>query len=293
VSGRPKVLLTGSSGRVGSAIAAALTREYEVAGLDLEAGRYTTHRGSIEDASQVDRAIRGAAAVVHTAALHAPHVGRESNERFRTVNVEGTRILLDAAAHHGIRRFLYTSSTSLYGLALEPLHEAVWVTEELRPEPRDVYDETKLAAETLLQEAAGDALRCTSLRISRCFPEPDHLVATYRLYRGVDLRDVAEAHRLALGRDGPAYEVFNVSARSPFRRDDCAALLADAGAVLRRYYPGIDAAYHSRGWPLPATIDRVYVIDRAERLLGYSPRFNFGTMLPTLESLSSTDAADA
>lgn len=272
---KPRVLITGSSGRVGQAIAEAMSGDYEIVGLDLVPGRFTTHLGSVTDPDRVAQALQGAVAVIHTASLHAPHVGLESDARFRAVNVEGTRLLLEAMGNARVGRLVYTSSTSVYGHALEPEDEAIWVTESLEPRPRDIYDETKLAAETLCREAAEEGLlSCTALRISRCFPEPDHLLATYRLYRGVDLRDVGQAHRLALEQAGHGYEVYIVSARSPFGQEDCAELWRDAPAVLRRRLPWLEAAFRSRGWPLPASIDRVYVIDKACRELGYAPRFN-------------------
>lgn len=271
---KPRVLLTGSSGRVGLAIAEALCDQYEIVGLDLAPGRFTIHQGSITDPDLVARALQGATAVIHTASLHAPHVGIETEERFRTVNVEGTRLLLEAMGDARVGQLVYTSSTSVYGHALEPDDEAVWVTEDLEPRPRDIYDETKRAAEELCREAAEQGLlSCTSLRISRCFPEPDHLVAVYRLYRGVDLRDVGQAHRLALAQAGHGYEAYNISSRTPFLREDCEALLHDAPLVLRRRVPGLEAAFRSRGWSLPASIDRVYVVDKARRDLGYAPRF--------------------
>lgn len=276
---RPRILLTGSSGRVGQAIAEALGDQYEIAGLDLVPGRFTTHPGSVTDPDLLARALQGTTAVIHTASLHAPHVGVESAERFRAVNVEGTRLLLEAMGDARVGRLVYTSSTSVYGHALEPDAEAVWVTESLEPRPRDIYDQTKLAAEALCREAAEEGLlSCTSLRISRCFPEPEHLVATYRLYRGVDLRDVGQAHRCALGHPGHGHEVYNISAQTPFLREDCKELLRDAAAVLRRRVPGLEAAFRSRGWPLPASIDRVYVIDKARRELGYAPRFGIDTL---------------
>jgi len=271
---RPKILLTGSSGRVGQAIAEALCDRYEIAGLDLAPGRFTTHPGSVTNPDLVARALQGATAVIHTASLHAPHVGVESEARFRAVNVEGTRLLLEAMGDARVGQLVYTSSTSVYGHALEPDDEAVWVTEDLEPRPRDIYDETKLAAEALCREAAEQGLlSCTSLRISRCFPEPDHLVATYRLYRGVDLRDVGQAHRLALEQAGHGYEGYNISARSPFQREDCEELWRDAPAALRRRVPWLEAAFRARDWPVPTRIDRVYAIDKARRELGYAPRF--------------------
>lgn len=273
---RPRILVTGSSGRVGSAIAAGFSADHEIRGLDRVPGRYTTHRGSVEDAALVREAMNGVRLVVHTASLHAPHVGHETEARFRAVNVVGTEVLLDAALAAGVARFVYTSSTSVYGHAMEPADAAVWVTEALPPAPRDIYDETKLVAENLCRAVAEEGLmESVSLRISRCFAEAERLVALHRLHRGVDLRDVAQAHRLAARMPLAGYQVYNVSAQTPFTVDDCAELLADAPVVLRRRVPGIEAFFAARDWRLPDTIDRVYAIDKAGRDLGYSPRFNF------------------
>ena len=280
---RPRVLVTGSSGRVGTAIARRLATEYEVAGVDVRPGGFTTVVGSIEDPDVLARALQGAEVVVHTAALHAPHVQSAPAERFFSVNVDATRGLLERALASGVRRFVYTSSTSVYGHALVPQDGATWVTEELDPLPRDIYDETKLAAESLVRAAAADGtMTCTILRMSRSFPEPEHLVATYRLYRGVDLRDVAEAHALALAQGPAGCETFNISARSPFRQADCRALLTEPWKVVTSYFPEAAEVYRRRGWPPPEVIDRVYVTGKAEAVLGYSPRFNFADLLATL-----------
>ena len=280
---RPRVLVTGSSGRVGSAIARRLATAYEVAGVDVLPGAFTSIVGSIEDPDMLARALRGSDAVVHTAALHAPQVHLVPAARFVAVNVDATRSLLEMALTSGVRRFVYTSSTSVYGHSLVPQDEARWVTEELVPLPRDVYDETKLAAESLVREAAAEGtMACTILRMSRSFPEPEYLVATYRLYRGVDLRDVAEAHALALATGPAGCETFNISARSPFRPADCRALLTEPWRVVTRYFPEAAEAYRRRGWPPPEEIDRVYVTTKAEAVLGYSPRFNFAELLATL-----------
>jgi nucleoside-diphosphate-sugar epimerase len=283
MNSRPRVLVTGSSGRVGTAIALRLSLDYQVVGLDVAPGAHTTVVGSIEDAAALARAMQGVDAVVHTAALHAPHVGNVPEARFMAVNVDATRRLLELALANGVRRLVYTSSTSVYGHALLPQGAARWVTEDLAPRPRDVYDETKLAAEKLVHAAATDGgMTCTILRMSRSFPEAEHLVATYRLYRGVDLRDVAQAHAAALARDQAGCEVFNVSARSPFRLEDCRSLLHDPWAIVNRCFPEADSIYRGLGWPPPRSIDRVYVTAKAEAALGYSPRFNFADLLATL-----------
>ncbi len=271
-----RILITGSSGRVGSAIAELLSKEHEIIGLDLAPGRYTNHLGSVGDCKLLLRISASVEAIVHAASLHAPHLASASRDDFVTTNVTGTANLLEAAMGHGIRRFVYSSTTCVYGHAMTPVNQAVWVNEELTPVPRDLHDETKLQAEQLCRNAASAGkLSCIGLRFARCFPEPDHLLAIYRLYRGVDVRDVAEAHRLALQAKISEYEVFNISAQSPFRREECEQLLRNAPAVIRSHFPGIEETFARRGWQLPQSIDRVYDIAKARARLGYQPRFNF------------------
>jgi UDP-glucose 4-epimerase len=271
-----RILVTGSSGLVGEAVARRLVAEVEVLGLDLTTGPHTHVLGSVTDGALIDSVMEGVEAVVHTAALHAPHVHSRPAAEFHEVNVRGTELLVAAAVRHRVRRFVYTSTTSVYGTALASVREAVWVTEALPPGPRDIYDETKLAAEACCLEAAERfGLGCVSLRIGRCYPQPEELIALYRLYRGVDLRDVAEAHRLALQADlhRPG-AVYNIAARTPFRREDVGELKRDAGAVIRRRCPLVAEGFRRRGWPLPLSIDRVYVIDRARQELGFEPACN-------------------
>jgi len=270
-----RILLTGSSGRVGTAIANLLSANHEVFGIDRAPGPHTTHIGNINDRGLVDELARQADAMIHTASLHAPHVGRVADQTFVETNVHGTEVLLDACLRHGIQRFVYTSTTSLYGHALVPADRAVWVTEDLVPRPRDIYDTTKIAAEEACRAASGTPLTCVSLRIARCFLEPAEQVVIYRLHRGVDLRDVAEAHRLALTVDLPAFELFNVAAATPFTISDAQDLFLDAATVIQHRIPWAAAAFERRGWRLPRSIDRVYAVDNAQSTLGYRPRYNF------------------
>ena len=275
-----RVLITGSSGRIGHAVAQAIALTHDVVGLDLVAAPHTNIIGSITDNALVARTVRGVDAIIHTAALHAPHVGNYSADQFKTVNVRATESLLDAAIGGGVKRFVFTSTTSIYGDAMVDPSRAVWVTESLTPIARDIYDETKLAAESACDAAARAGLPCISLRMSRCFPEPEDLLAIYRLYRGVDARDVAAAHRLAVESPLAGFEVFNVSAATPFGESDVVDLKRDAAAVIRRSYPWVDDEFARRGWALPVTIDRVYVVEKARRMLGYQPQYGFESLFP-------------
>ena len=274
-----RILVTGSSGRIGGAIAARLSLRHQVTGLDLKAGPMTSVQGDIRDSQLLAPACAGIDAVIHTASLHAPDLGIRPEQEFRDINVEGTQRLLSACGEAGVSRFVYTSTTSLYGRALMPVGgEAVWVTEALQPQPRDIYDETKLAAEQACAGAAQSGMTCISLRMSRCFPEHPRLVAIYRLYRGVDAADVAQAHELALAPGLSGYQVFNISARSPFSKAECRTLLSGAAGVLAAHHPWAVAQFARRGWGLPESIDRVYVVDKAIAGLGYRPEHDFESL---------------
>ena len=204
---------------------------------------------------------------MHAAALHAPHVNVVADAEFRAVNVGVTAALLREAEDGGVRRVIYISSTSVYGHALVPHDRAVWVDEHLEPRPRDIYDETKLAAEQLV---AASAVASITLRIARCFPEPLPVLATRLLHRAVALDDVAAATVLAVEHDAVT-GTFNIAGQYPFRRADCVALHRDAAGVIIERAPEVAAAFRSRGWPLPQRIDRVYDSDAARNALGYQP----------------------
>jgi UDP-glucose 4-epimerase len=129
-------------------VARALAAEgWTVRGVDRAPGRWTDLVGDLRDERVCRAAVHAADVVVHTAALHAPHVGLVADAEFRAVNVTATEALLDRAQAAGVRRVVYISSTSVYGDALVPADRAVWVDESLPPRPRDIYDETKLDAE--------------------------------------------------------------------------------------------------------------------------------------------------
>jgi UDP-glucose 4-epimerase len=277
-----KVLVTGSSGRIGGAVAARLSLRHPVTGVDARPGPLTTAVLDVRDTAGMATHLSGVEAVVHTASLHVPDLAARTAAEFREVNVEATRRLLAACGEAGVGRFVYTSTTSLYGDSMLPdAGEAVWVTEALEPRPRDVYDETKLAAEASCAEASRHGLPCVSLRMSRCFPEEARLVAIYRLYRGVDAEDVAQAHERALSAEATGHAVFNVSAPTPFARGDCPRLLAEADTLLVERFPWVEAEFARRGWRLPRSIDRVYVVDKAMSALGYRPEHDFGSLFVT------------
>lgn len=178
-----KVLVTGSSGRIGAAVCQALRDAGKQAvGLDLRPGAHTGVQADLLDAAALRRALSGVQAVVHCAALHAPHVGQHADAEFQRINVDGTRAVLNAAQAVGVRRLVFTSTTALYGAAAQASGQALWVTEDTPPAPQTIYHRSKLSAEALLQKAAeqGDLSLCI-LRMSRRFPETQPVMALQRL----------------------------------------------------------------------------------------------------------------
>lgn len=271
-----KLLLTGSSGpKVAARVATYLAQSHEVIGVDIAPSPTTSIVADITSIKHWSPYLQDVDAVIHFAALHAPHRETHSADDFRRTNVDATERLLDAARNAGVARFLLASSTSVYGKAMRSKTAAVWVTEALQPEAEDIYDETKLAAEQLCRDAFSAPFTTAALRFSRSFPEPAPLMALYRMYRGVDARDVAQAFGLALTANIKQFEAINISGETPFLEEDCERLLADAAHVLRLRAPELVDEFARRKWPLPESIDRVYVIDKAKSLLGYQPRFGF------------------
>jgi nucleoside-diphosphate-sugar epimerase len=242
----------------------------------------------------------GVRAVFHTATLHKPHVATHSRQDFVDTNVTGTLNLLEGAVAVGVRSFVYTSTTSVFGDALVPPAgaPAAWVTEEATPIPRNIYGVTKAAAEDLCQIFnRNHGLACIVLRTSRFFPEEDddravreayaddNIKANEYLYRRVDLEDVVSAHLLAAER-APAlgFRRYIISATTPFAPSDLPDLRASAPRAARRRVPVYEVEYARRGWKMVPSIDRVYVNERARDELGWQPRHDFKFLVDRLRA---------
>src|SRR5258706_4310852 len=295
-----RVLVTGSSGHLGEGLVRTLRDAgHEAVGLDVIASPFTSIVGSIVDRNEVKRCTRGVDAVLHAATLHKPHVATHSRQAFIDTNVTGTLNLLEEPTTAGVR-FVFTSTTSAFGAALTPPAgaPAVWVTEDLKPVPRNIYGTTKVAAEDLCELFHRDhGLACLILRTSRFFPEEDDRAETREaydqdnvraneyLYRRVDLEDVAAAHMLAIEKaPSIGFGRYIISATTPFLRDDLRDLRVNAPLVVDRRGAAYEAEYARRGWTVFPEIERVYVNERARKELGWQPRYDFRYVLDRLES---------
>jgi UDP-glucose 4-epimerase len=296
-----RVLVTGSAGHLGEALVRTLRNtDHEVVGLDLVASPFTGYVGSIANRSQVQRAMQGVDAVLHTATLHKPHIATHRRQEFVDANITGTLNLLEEAAAVGSAAFVFTSTTSAFGGTLTPPAgaPAVWVTEDVRSVPKNIYGVTKTAAEDLCELFHREkGLACLILRTSRFFPEEDDDQATRQAYdddnvkaneylhRRVDLEDAVIAHLLALEKAAAiGFGRYIISATTPFLPEDVLDLRANAPPVVRRRVPDFEAEYARRGWQMFPSIDRVYVNERARKDLGWQPRYDFHYVLDCLRA---------
>jgi farnesol dehydrogenase len=210
-----RVLVTGGSGYLGSAIARALRRrghspivfsrrpDTSVPGV----------AGDLRSRKDVDAAVRQVDAVCHAGALVS--IWQRRREDFDDVNVVGTRHVLDACREHRIARLIYTSSF----LALPPAGRAA-------PLGANDYQRTKVRALQLVRDAARAGLSVVTMVPGVVYgPGPvtegnlvsrllsDHLqgrlpgiVGADRCWSFAWIDDVADAHVSALDHHAPASE---------------------------------------------------------------------------------------
>lgn len=294
-----RLLVTGSAGHLGEALVRCLRPAgHAVTGLDRKASAFTDVVGDIGDRALLQRCLQGMDGVLHAATLHKPHMATHALSDFVATNVAGTLALLETAARCGVGAFVYTSTTSAFGAALDPGPgaPAAWIDEAVVPVARNIYGATKVAAEDLCQVVhRRHGLPCIVLRTSRFFPEDDdsagrraaHADANVKLnelsHRRVELQDVVDAHVCALDRAAAiGFGRYLVSATTPFTRADVAALGQQADAVLRERVPAHVALYAARGWRMAASLDRVYDNRRARDELGWTPRTDFAGAVAAL-----------
>lgn len=265
-----RVLITGSSGRIGRALHWKLSQKYRTEGMDITPSSATSIIGDIRDYDQLSRAFEKVDTVFHAAALHAPHVDFNSEKRFYEINVQSTENICRVALASGVKQIIFTSTTALYGYANQGKEKAVWVNEQTIPQPRTIYHKTKIEAEKILKAYAGKKLGVSIIRMSRCFPEPVQKMAVYRLHRGIDYRDVADAHILASEIERTKdFDIFVISGNTPFFESDLEELARNPETVIRKRHPQLANEFDKRNWHFPTSIDRVYDASYAAKILGW------------------------
>jgi dihydroflavonol-4-reductase len=133
--------------------------------------------GSITDAELSRRLVHRATHIFHLAV--AMREGGKSDEFFESINLDGTRYLLEAASTQRVQRFVYCSTIGIYG------HRAPGITREDSPlAPGNIYERTKVSAERLVRDFAEKcALPAVVLRPADVYGPRDHRLL--KLFKGV------------------------------------------------------------------------------------------------------------
>ena len=167
-----QVLVTGGAGYVGSALVPRLLAEgFRVKVLDLylfgdhvldavkdDAG-LTQIRGDLRDPRAVASAVAGCDAVVHLACISNDPSFELNPALGKSINYDAFLPLVRAAKAAGVRRFIYASSSSVYGIK-----EVENVTEELPREPLTDYSKYKAMCEDVLLAERGPGFVALVLR---------------------------------------------------------------------------------------------------------------------------------
>lgn len=153
-----KLLVTGATGFTGGRLAEMLAgRGHEVMALVRSASvaRFRASRaaaagvtaveGDLKDAEAVRRACDGAEVVYHIAATYRE--AGQPDAAYRAINVEGTRHVLEGALAAGVRRVVHCSTGGVHGHIEHPP-----ANEDAPFGPGDIYQQTKLDAETLARD---------------------------------------------------------------------------------------------------------------------------------------------
>ncbi len=145
-------VVTGANGRFGKELIRmlikrgdtirALVKRREII-IELPSG-VVPYVGDINDTKVLNDAITGADNVFHLAAIVSAY-GNPTDEVVR-VNVDGTRNVLDACEKHGIKHFIFTSSSDVYGSKRKEI-----LDENAKLMPNDKYGYSKMLAEKVIE----------------------------------------------------------------------------------------------------------------------------------------------
>jgi nucleoside-diphosphate-sugar epimerase len=301
-----RVLVTGGAGFTGiNLIRFLLERGVAVRSVDLAEFTYADCRariehivGDIRDADVMDRATAGCDLVIHSAMALPLY----SEHDIMTTGIDGTRTVLAAARDHGVRRVVHISSTAVYGV---PDHHPLVEDDALIGV--GPYGKAKIEAERVCREFRAQGLVVPVIR-PKSFIGPERLGVFALLYdwaqdgRGfpmigngrnryqlLDIADLCQAIWLcATLPDDVVNDTFNIGAKQfTTMGEDWQAVLDHAGHGKRvRGLPAwpviwtlrlLDRLHLSPLYPWvyeTAAKDSFVSIEKAERVLGYAPRYS-------------------
>jgi UDP-glucuronate 4-epimerase len=303
-----KILVTGGAGFIGSHVCAHLLREgHEVsviddfndyydprikrANIDALEGKVTLHEGDIRNRAFVGGVMDagGFEAIIHLAARAGVRPSVQDPQLYIDTNITGTHHLLEAARRNHVGRFLFASSSSVYGLA-----KKVPFTEDLPlPQTLSPYAATKIAGEHLCGNYAHlYRMKVVCLRFFTVYgpgQRPDLAIhkftdaihhgrsiprygdgSTRRDYTYVD--DIVQGVLGALRYDGPAFDIFNLGENQTTTLSEL--ILEIENALGKKAL--IERLPEQQGdMPLTAAD-----ISKSRRLLGYDPQTKIREGIP-------------
>jgi len=300
-----RFLITGGAGFLGINLTRhLLARGHDVVTLDLadftypERSRITEIKGDIRDLATVKRAMQGVDMVVHTAAalpLYTP-------QDIYTTDIDGSRNVLQAAYEEGVERMIHISSTAVYGI---PDHHPLFENDKLQGV--GPYGESKVQVEGVSAEYRAKGM-CVPVIRPKSFVGPERL-GVFALfydwakdgknfpvlgsgnnrYQLLDVEDLCDAIYLTatLDRD-KVNDVFNIGAKEfTTFKEDYQAVLDYAGFGKKIIpLPAGPAIWTLRmleklnmsplyRWVYETAVEDSFVsIEKAERVLGYAPKYS-------------------
>jgi nucleoside-diphosphate-sugar epimerase len=302
---KQRFLITGGAGFLGINLTRyLLERGHEVTSLDLlpfdypEKDRVRVVTGNICDRSTVEKAMEGVQMVVHTAAA-LPLYTAEEIER---TDVQGSRTVIEVAFEKKIERFIHISSTAVYGI---PDHHPLLEDDQLQGV--GPYGKAKIAAEEICLGFRNKGM-CVPIIRPKSFVGPERL-GVFALfydwakdghgfpmmgdgsnrYQLLDVEDLCQAIYLCATVDrAKANDIFNIGAKEfETMREDYQAVLDRAGFGKKiRGLPATPMIWTLRvleklklsplyKWVYEtASKDSFVSIEKAEKQLGYKPKFS-------------------
>lgn len=293
-----RILFTGGAGKAGRHVVPYLVAQgHRVLNLDLvplEAEGVDNLVVDLTDPGQVFSAMMSYAgfdelepgtgmprfdAVVHFAAV--PRILLKPDcETFR-VNTLSTYNIMEAAVKFGIRKVIFASSETTYGVCFadgEVKPDYVPVDEDHPTVPHDAYAMSKVC-----NEATGRSFQARTgadiygLRINNVI-EPHEYAQNFpafmdnpalrrrNIFAYIDVRDLGQMVERCLQTDGLGYEVFNVS------NDDMSVGISSS-EVRERFYQGVPVRREM------GPDETFYANDKAKRLLGFAPKHSWREVL--------------
>lgn len=300
-----KFLVTGGSGFLGiNIIRYLLNRNHSVRSLDIvefdypEKNKIEAVLGDIRDSQMVDKCMEGIDMVIHCAAALPLY----TKEEIFSTDIQGTTNVVDSAFKHGVQRFIHISSTAVYGI---PDHHPLYESDKLIGV--GPYGEAKIEAEKVClgyqnkgmvvsiirpksfigQERLGVfALFYDWAKDGKNFPMIGNGKNRYQL---LDVEDLCDAIYLCATLDkDKVNNIFNIGAKEfTTMKEDYQAVLDKAGFGKKVIgFPAAPMIWCLRileklklsplyKWVYEtASKDSFVSIEKAQNLLGYSPKFS-------------------